>query len=369
MMVFKIISYYLLVLGRRIYLAQTSAWYLLLIIAPFCAAIIITPLITKLALHYGVLDRPTFHKTHTEAKPLLGGVSIFISFALVVLIFLPMDKKLISIVVSTLIMVVTGLYDDLYDLKPLLKLSAQGIAASIVVFSNANLFRFFVEYFSHYNIGAMMVYLLVIGWVVLMINAFNIIDGIDGLAAGTAAIIFLAMAVLSFLDGGRANMLGVQLIGAGACLGFLLFNFNPAKVYMGDSGSMLLGFVLATVHLFTIKYPFSAQLVLGSIFIFAYPAFDISYAIYRRICYRNSLFKADKGHVHHVLLSLGISVKKTVIIIYMLNILFASFAILLMCLNISVQLLFLIGVVTIIFVIVLFKWLIIISKRNGISAK
>jgi UDP-GlcNAc:undecaprenyl-phosphate/decaprenyl-phosphate GlcNAc-1-phosphate transferase len=349
-------------------LSQTLAWYLLLIFSPLCAAIIITPLITKLALRYEVLDMPIFHKTHVEAKPLLGGISIFISFAIFVLIFLPMDKKLISMVVSTLIMVITGLYDDLYDLKPLLKLSAQGVAASIVVLWNANLFRFFIEYFSYYNISTIFVYILIIGWVVLMINAFNVIDGVDGLAAGTAAIIFLAMAVLSVLDGGRTNMLGVQLIGAGACLGFLVFNFNPARVYMGDSGSMLLGFVLATVHLFTIKYPFSAQLVLGSIFIFAYPVFDISYAIYRRICYRNSLFKADKGHIHHVLLSLGFSVKKTVIILYMLNILFASFAILLLYLNISVQLLFLIGIVTLIFVIVLFKWLIVVSKRNGISA-
>jgi len=350
-------------------LEHTSAWYILIIIVPFCTAIILTPLITKLALRYGVLDKPAFHKTHDEAKPLLGGVSIFISFAMILPFFLPLDKKLISMVVSTLILVITGLYDDLYDLKPLLKLTAQATAASIVVLWNANLFRFFIEYFSNYNVSTAIVYFLIIGWIVLIINAFNLIDGIDGLAVGTAAIIFLAMAILSAFDGGRMNMLGVQLIGAGACLGFLIYNYYPARVYMGDSGSMLLGFVLATVHLYTIKYPFSAQLVLGSIFIFAYPALDISYAIYRRICYRNSLFTADKGHIHHVLLSFGFSVPKTVLIIYAINIVFASFAILLMYLNIPVQFLFLIGIVTAILVMILFKWLIIVSKINGITTK
>lgn len=348
---------------------HTMTWYLLLVAVPFSVAFILTPLITKLALRYDVLDRPSVHKTHIDAKPLLGGLSIFISFAVVILLFLPMDKKMISMVVSTLVLVVTGLYDDLYDLKPMLKLTAQVAAASIVIMWNANLFRFFVEYFSNYNITAVVVYFLIIGWVVLMINAFNLIDGIDGLAAGTAAIIFIAMAVLSFFEGGRPNMFGVQLIGAAACLGFLFYNFHPARIYMGDCGSMLLGFVLATVHLYTIKYPFSVQLVLGSIFIFAYPALDISYAIYRRICYRNSLFKADKGHIHHVILSLGYSVKETVMIIYALNVVFASFAVLLMNLNISAQILLLIGIITAISVIILFKWLILISKKNGILHK
>lgn len=346
---------------------QTLAWYLLLIVVPFFVTLILTPLITKLALRYNVLDRPSFHKIHSEAKPLLGGVSIFISFALILPFFLPMDKKLISMAVSTLILVITGLYDDLYDLKPILKLAAQAVAASIVVLWNTNLFRFFIEYFSQYHLNDVVVYILIIGWIVLIINAFNLIDGIDGLAAGTAAIIFLAMAALSIIDGGRFNMLGVQLIGAGACLGFLVFNFYPARVYMGDTGSMLLGFILATVHLYTIKYPFSAQLVLGSAFIFAYPALDVFYAIYRRICYRNPLFKADKGHIHHVLLSLGFSIKKTVLIIYAVNIIFASSAVLLMSLNISVPVLMLIGILTAVFVIILFKRLIIISKRNNIN--
>jgi len=271
--------------------------------------------------------------------------------------------------VSTIILVATGLIDDLYNLKPILKLAGQTAAASIVVLWNAHLFRFMVEYFERLFLPEAVVLFLIIGWVVLMVNAFNLIDGMDGLAAGTAAIIFLALAALSYIEGGRPNVLGVQLIGAGACLGFLVFNFNPAKIFMGDTGSMLLGFILASSHLFAIKFPFSAQLVLGSMFIFAYPALDVSYAIYRRLCSKCPIFKADRGHIHHVLLSMGFSVRKTAIIIYLVNIAFASIAVLLLSFNISARALFVIGILTAAGVILLFRRLLQISRHNGMAVK
>ena len=137
---------------------------------------------------------------------------------------------------------------------------------------------------------------------------------------------------------------------------------------MGDTGSMLLGFILATTHLFTIKYPFSVQLVLGSMFILAYPALDVGYAIYRRICKRSPLFKADRGHIHHVLLSMGYSVRKTVLIIYGANIVFATMAVILLSLDISSRVLLGIGIVTAFFILYLFKRLIVISEKNGVGS-
>jgi len=222
------------------------------------------------------------------------------------------------------------------------------------------------DYFSRFYIPDFIVLALLIGWVVLIINAFNLIDGLDGLAAGTAAIIFVAMAISLVITDGNPNILGVQLIGLGACLGFLIFNFNPAKIFMGDTGSMLLGFALATMHLYTIKYPFSAQLVLGSMFIFAYPALDIAYAIFRRIYGKHSLFIGDKGHIHHIILSLGFSVRKTVLIIYLANIVFAMTAVLLLVLEIPAPYIMVIGIITALFVVALFRILLTISKRNGI---
>ena len=339
------------------------AEYLLLFLVSLGGVVVVTPIVSKIALQTKIIDQPGQHKTHHKAKPLLGGLAIFTVFALTLIFFLPVDDKLLSLVLSTSVLVITGLFDDIYNLKPLIKLTGQTAAAIVVVLLNAHLFRFMVEYFAHFYIPALIVFVLIIGWVVMMINAFNLIDGLDGLAAGTAAIIFLAMAVLSFLEGGRPNILGVQLIGAGACLGFLLFNFNPAKIFMGDTGSMLLGFILVTTHLFTIKYPFSSQMVLGSMFILAYPVLDITYAIYRRIRNNRSIFKADKQHIHHLLLKMGLSMKKTVLIIYGMNIIFAGFAVILLIIQIPSWVLLLAWIATISGVIILFRKLILISGR------
>ena len=346
---------------------QGLFFYVLLFTLPFIGVAVITPQVARFALLKDIVDQPGFHKTHDRAKPLLGGLTIFAFFALVVLIFLPMDEKLVSLVLATVVLVITGLLDDLYDLKPICKIFGQTIAALIVVIGNIDLYRFMVEYFEQFYIPELVVYTLITGWLVLMINAFNLIDGLDGLAAGTAAIIFFAMAVLSVIEGGNPNILGVQLIGAGACLGFLIHNFNPARIFMGDTGSMLLGFILATTHLFTIKYPFSAQLVLGSMFILAYPALDIGYAIYRRIYNRTPIFQADQGHIHHVLLSLGYSVRLTVLMIYGLNIFFGVIAVALLSIDLPTPVLLLLWLATIAFVILLFRKLIAISNKNGLS--
>lgn len=345
---------------------RDALYYTLLFILPLAGALLATPLFSKFAHQKNIVDLPGLHKTHKEAKPLLGGVSIFFCFAIILLIFLPIDEKVISLSIATVLIVITGLFDDILNLKPLYKLAGQTAAAFIVVIWNADLFRFMIDYFSAFYIPGFITLFLIIGWLVLMVNAFNLIDGIDGLAAGTAAIIFLAMAVISVIEGGRPNILGVQLIGAGACLGFLVFNFHPAKVFMGDTGSMLLGFILATTHLFTIKYPFSAQLVLGSMFILAYPALDVSYAIYRRLCKKSSIFKADKGHIHHILIGLGFSVRKTALLIYGINIIFALFAIILLGIELPTPSLFAIWLATILGVIIFFVMLVQISTKIGI---
>ncbi len=348
-------------------MGPNESFYLHLFLISFLGVLIATPLLSKFAKHQNIVDKPGLHKTHSDAKPLLGGLAIFAGFAATLFVFLPVDDKLMSLAVSAIVLVITGLLDDIYNLKPLLKLTGQVISAYIVVAWNADLFRFMLEYFEQFYLPGYVVLGLIIGWVVLMVNAFNLIDGMDGLAAGSAAIIFLAMAALSLIEGGRPNVLGVQLIGAGACLGFLVFNFNPARIFMGDTGSMLLGFILATTHLFTIKFPFSAQLVLGSMFIFAYPALDVSYAIFRRLYYKTPIFSADKGHIHHVLLSLGFSVRKTAVLIYLANIVFAAMAVLLLSLDIPTRVLLVIGILTAAGVLVLFRQLLKISKCNGVG--
>jgi UDP-GlcNAc:undecaprenyl-phosphate/decaprenyl-phosphate GlcNAc-1-phosphate transferase len=346
---------------------HSTIHYILMFILPLLGTLVLTPCVSRFALKNKILDMPGHHKTHENPRPLLGGIAIYISFALVLFAFIPINAKLLSLVAATIVLIITGLLDDIYTIRPTYKLFGQVLAALIAVLPNIGIYTALLDYFARYNIPEFVVLGLIAGWIVLMINAFNLIDGLDGLAVGTAAIIFAAMAILSIVEGGRPHILGVQLIGAGACLGFLVFNFNPARIFMGDSGSMLLGLLLATTHLFTIKNPFPSTLVLGSMFIFAYPALDIGYAIYRRLCRRDPLFKADKGHIHHVLLSLGYSVRKVVLIIYVVNIIFSFMAVLLLSLDLPPMTLFWIGIGTAISVLMLFRHLLSLSEKNRIG--
>lgn len=342
-------------------------FYFIIFIIAFVLVAILTPLFSRLAIKINILDHPGAHKTHKVAKPLLGGVAVFLGITITMIFTLDIDDKIISLVTGTFVLFVTGLLDDLYDLRPVYKLFGQTVAAAIVVLWNLHLYKMMIDYFKLFSIPAAVVVFLIIGWIVLMINAFNLIDGLDGLATGTAAIALTAMVILTVLSGGNPNVLGVQLIALGACLGFLIHNFYPAKIFLGDTGSMLLGFLLANVHLFTIKHPFFATMVLGSIFIFAYPALDITYTFYRRIYYKNSIFKADLGHIHHVLLGLGFSTRKAVLIIYCINIIFALFAVLLFIFDLKVQALLIIEVFTATLVLFLLKYFIKLSEQAGIQ--
>ena len=337
----------------------------MVLIIPFIITLAITPLISRFAIKSNIVDLPGAHKLHLEAKPLLGGLAVFIAFTAMLLVFFPTDDKLITLVIATVILFITGILDDIYDLRPLVKLAGQTAAAATVVLANIHLYQVMLDYFNRFLIPNFVVLFLIIGWIVMMINAFNLIDGLDGLAAGTAAIIFLAMALLSIIEGGRPNVLGVQLVGLGACLGFLIYNFYPAKIFMGDTGSMLLGFILATTHLYAIKYPFSSQLVLGSMFIFAYPALDIAYAIFRRLYNRSSIFLADRAHIHHVLQNLGLSTRKTVLIIFGFNLLFSLLAVTLLSLSIPSKVLLVIWILTFGGVITLYMYLYKLSARKG----
>jgi len=339
----------------------------LVFIASLSTTAVLTPPILRLARRQEIVDRPGLHKTHLEPKPLLGGLAIFIGFVLTIFIFLELSPKMTSLMSGALVLVLLGLYDDLFHLRPLYKLGGQVLAASVAVIFNISYFYLFIEALGRYGIPAFVTLFLIIGWIVLIINAFNLIDGLDGLASGTAAIIFLALALITLITGGSTNMLALQLAGAGACFGFLFYNFNPARIFMGDTGSMLIGYLLAITYLFSINSSFNLNLVLGSMFVFAYPAMDTGFAILRRLRNGTSIFQADKRHVHHILRNLGFSVCKTVILIYIFNICFAAMAVFLFWASLPSITLILIGLTTIVFVYVLLSYFTALSKQEEIS--
>lgn len=267
---------------------------------------------------------------------------------------------------GALILVALGLLDDIYNLNPGVKLFGQIAAAFVFVNYNSSHLFIFYEFFERFNLPGEFAYILLIGWIVLMINAINLVDGMDGLAAGITAIIFIAMAAITLLNMGSAYLLAIQVIIAGSCVGFLFYNFNPARIFMGDTGSMLLGYLLAVIYILSLEGVMRGSVALGSIFIFMYPILDISFAIVRRLLNRESIFRGDKGHIHHILLSLGFSVRKTVILIYLLNIFFASLAMVLLCMNLPSSALIAIGIITAVLTVYVFRHLRMISKRNGI---
>ena len=238
----------------------------------------------------------------------------------------------------------------------------------VVILNNVSYYSVFLYPFRQMNLPDAVPLIMLIVFVVLMINAINLIDGLDGLAAGTAAIIFIAMAVINLINGGSANMLGLQVIGAGACIGFLIYNFNPASVFMGDTGSMLIGYLLASTYILSANGIVSTSLVLGSILIFGYPALDTTFAVIRRLRNGTSIFHADKGHIHHVLISLGFSVREALWRLYALNIFFAGLAVVLLCLHLSSWSILLFGVFLVVFMFWALNYLTSLSKGYGLNA-
>lgn len=343
-----------------------STNYFLLVAVPLVLAVLTTPLIRISAIRNGFVDQPGYHKEHDVAKPLLGGFAIYASVIISLLIFLPLNGKLTALIISSLVLIVTGLYDDMYNLKPLVKLSGQLVAAAIMILLNISFLTPLINLFAHFYIPEVLTLIGMIAFLVLFINAFNLIDGMDGLSVGVAAILFLGMAVKTIITGGSTNILALQLIGFGACIGFLPYNFNPAKIFMGDTGSMLLGFLLSVTFLFSISAEsFSGSLVLGAIYLFAYPLLDVTFAIYRRFRGQCSIFSADRCHIHHLLLGLGFSVRKTVVVIYFINLIFIGIGLALIFFKADAISILVSGFFTAVFAVLLIRWLANLGVRQG----
>ena len=283
-----------------------------------------TPLVKHLANRVGAVDVPKDNRRmHTVPIPRMGGLAIFIGFLLSALIFTrEMDRGLQSILLGAVLIVILGVFDDKYTLGAKLKLVVQLAAASIVVFyGDLRIDRltnpFGSSLYSYLDFG-IWAYPITIIWIVAITNAVNFIDGLDGLACGVSCISSINLLVIALLvSDARVAIIMAAL--AGACLGFVPYNFNPAKIFMGDTGSTFLGFMLATV---SIQGLFKAYTVISFIVPFlllGLPIFDICFAIIRRVASGKSPMEADRGHFHHRLIDMGFSQKQSVAIAYVLT--------------------------------------------------
>ena len=276
-----------------------------------------TPAVRMLAIKIKAVDVPKDNRRmHKVPIPRMGGLAIFAGFLVSVLFFVPLGTEFRSILIGALILVVLGIIDDIVALKPKTKFAGQIIAALIPALSGVSIHGIVNPFVpgQYSTLGIFSIPLTVI-WIVGITNAVNFIDGLDGLACGVSAIATVTMFIIAVLFGETYIALMMAAL-AGACLGFLPYNMNPAKIFMGDTGSMFLGYILATVSIQGLFKFFAVISFAVPFILLGLPIFDTGFAIVRRLLKGQSPLQADRGHVHHRLIDLGFDQKQSVAILY-----------------------------------------------------
>ena len=311
---------------------RTAVFMLLAMAVAAVVSFASTPLVKTLAYKVGAIDVPKDNRRmHKVPIPRLGGLAIFLAFLLSVLVFAEIDRQMQGILLGAVMIVILGVMDDIMALKALPKLLVQIAAAGVAVyhgcviqfFSNPNVF----SEITYINLGWLS-YPVTIIWIVAITNAVNFIDGLDGLAAGVSAISTAALTVIALMVA-ETNVAIILSALFGACLGFLPYNMNPAKIFMGDTGATFLGFMLAKLSVTGLFKMYAIISFAVPFLILGVPIFDICFAFLRRIAKGQSPMTADRGHFHHRLIDMGFSQKQSVAIAYMLTAILGLAAVLL----------------------------------------
>nr|WP_026286089.1 MraY family glycosyltransferase [Salsuginibacillus kocurii] len=289
---------------------------ILTLVVCFIASLVLTPVVKKFAIKIGATDQPNNRKVHQKVMARLGGLAIYLSFLIGYAILQPDSPYMWPILIGASIIILTGFLDDLTELSAKLKLFGQIAAAAVVIIGGVQIDFINLPFDAQLQLGILSIPLTLL-WIIGITNAINLIDGLDGLAAGVSSIVLLTISILAALQG-NIYIAGLALILLGSTLGFLVHNFNPAKIFMGDTGSMFLGFMIAVISLLGFKNVTLFSLVVPVI-VLAVPISDTFYAIIRRIVNRQPLSAPDKSHMHHCLLRAGYSHRQTVLLIYAMS--------------------------------------------------
>ncbi|KNZ70073.1 glycosyl transferase family protein [Thermincola ferriacetica] len=308
----------------------------------FLTTLIMTPLVRRLAFKIGAVDCPNDRKVHCKPMPRLGGVAIFLGFVIAMLVTQEISKITLGLVIGSALIVALGIMDDIFDISPRLKLLGQIVAALVLVLFGIEVTFVTNPFGGVVNLGILSIPITLF-WIVGVTNAVNLVDGLDGLAGGVATIAAFCLAVIGWLEGQYMVVLPAIILGA-STIGFLKYNFHPAKIFMGDSGSMFLGYILAAFSIIGLTKGFAVMSVFVPIFIIGIPIFDTAFAIVRRFMNHQPIFKADKEHLHHCLLEKGLSHRQTVLAIYLFDILLGVSGIVLTQLTTAQSFLVFIGV-------------------------
>jgi len=310
--------------------AQYNIW---LIVGAFSSAfllcMVLIPHIIKISLKNNLIDKPGIRKLHSMKISRLGGIGIFLSSMFSFVIFsqyFKIDTQIIYLAISTLVLFITGVADDIYDIKANIKFLIQILVAVFLAHGGFRIENLY-GVFGINELPAIAQYILSVLIIVGVTNAFNLIDGIDGLAGAIGLINFFVLGlVFSYLQNGLYSLISFAI--AGSILAFLYYNFNPAKIFMGDGGSLVLGFLMVALGLFVVK---SSNGVLNSIQItnsyilvmgiMLIPVVDTVRVMTQRIMKKQSPFRADQNHIHHLLLRQGLNHKQVALLIAGANVL------------------------------------------------
>ncbi len=330
------------------------------LVVGFATALGMTPLTRALALRLGVVDKPNQRKLHTDHKPMMGGLAIFVGFTVAVVLFvLPNHStEMNGLLLGAAFLAVVGLIDDRFELGIRAKLVAEVIAAIMLMAAGIQIQLF--------NTPLLDVPLTIV-WVLTLTNAVNFLDNMDGLSAGLSAIAGIFFMILAVQEGlGLVSALAAGV--AGSAIGFLIYNFNPASTFMGDMGALVLGFVLAALG---IELRFGTQPLsvtwMVPIFVLALPIFDICLVVFTRISEGRSPGQAGKDHTSHRLLSVGLSQRQTLAVLYGGCVFFGGVAVLVS--RTSADLAFWIGIAGLGLMALLFALMMLIRRRFQLTPK
>ncbi|MCT4585579.1 MAG: undecaprenyl/decaprenyl-phosphate alpha-N-acetylglucosaminyl 1-phosphate transferase [Peptostreptococcaceae bacterium] len=280
------------------------------------------PFVKKLAYKINAIDVPKDNRrVHKKPIPRLGGVAIFLGFSVALIISLDISTKLIGLLIGISIIILLGIIDDVKEISAKIKLLGQIIAAFVVILFGIKI-NFVTNPFvfsggDYLYLGYLSIPITII-WIVGITNTVNLIDGLDGLAGGVSAISAITLTFIAFYN--KQYDAAILLIAlAGGALGFLPYNFNPAKIFMGDTGALFLGYVLAVVSIEGVIKSYAALAIFVPVLALGLPIFDTTFAIVRRAMNKKPIMQADKGHLHHRLLDKGLSQKQTVLIMYAIS--------------------------------------------------
>ena len=294
-------------------------------------AFALTPFVRRLAFKLGAVDYPNQRRVNTQPMPSLGGLAIYVTFFFTIFFLQPIQvRQSLPLFISATIVVATGLIDDIKEISPTAKWLGIVIAALFIVLINdLTVARFTLPLIGHVNLPFWLGLPATLLWIVAITNAINLVDGLDGLASGVSAIALTTMGLISFFFLGANSYLATILIYSlvGSILGFLPWNFNPARIYLGDTGALFLGFMISVFSLYSLKNVTLVSLIIP-IVILGMPITDTVYAMLRRKLNKKPISSADKNHMHHRLMSLGLTHRQTVLFIYAIAAIFSITALL-----------------------------------------